>query len=158
MWIFKNKTLPPPPKPFYIKQPIATVAVILTMIGMFVLGPIGYLWNGMAEELKKKVDNQTLQLMIQKDREALMRQSEALKEKERIDQQQDTAIIENQKTLILYQQALKMSKTIIQPKNVELNKKPIPPELFVKFLKLDAEVQVKYKKYLEHKGYDISGL
>ena len=43
---------PPPPKKFY-QQP----ALILTLVAMFVLGPVGVIYNTMSEELKKKVDN-----------------------------------------------------------------------------------------------------
>lgn len=166
--IFRQPPPPPPPEPFYKKSPVATFAVILTLVGMFVVGPIGYMWNGMAEELKKKVDNQTLQLMIQKDREALQRQAEELKEREKKDQTQDAAILENQKTLIMLRapQAVKVTpspnmKTVkkAEPQNTIVEgKKPIPPDLFAKYFELAPEVQVKYKKYLEAKGYDVSGL
>ena len=97
---FKKKIIKPPPKEvFYRKNPIATIAVILTMIGMFVLGPIGAIYNGMTEELKQKVDNKTLQLMIEKDRAEIKRQQ---KENEK----QGQAIVENQKAiqeLLIYQ-------------------------------------------------------
>jgi hypothetical protein len=163
MSIFNLFRQPPPPEPFYKKAPIATAAVILTMIGMFVLGPIGYIWNGMTEELKKKVDNTTLQMMIQKDREAIARQTEELKEKDQKDAKQDAAIIENQKTLIMltspqvvpFKKKVEVEESYIAPK---MEKKSIPPELFVKYWELKPEIQVKYKKYLEHQGYDVSGL
>ena len=157
----------PPPQPFYKKQPIATAAVIITLIGMFVLGPVGVIYNGMSAELKKKVDNKTLQLMIQKDREALQRQEAALKEKGKKDEKQDAAIIENQKTLIMIRQR---AAAPTAPKSVVIKdtsrikassavrKKPLPPDFFEKFIKLTPEVQEKYKKYLKARGYDIEGL
>jgi ABC-type lipoprotein release transport system permease subunit len=151
---------PPPPPPIYKRQPIATAAVILTLIGMFVLGPVGVIYNGMSEELKKKVDNSTLQLMIEKDREALKRQDEALKKKNEKDEKQDQAIVENQKTLIM----LRQQAIIAQPSNMKIvkknkvEKKPLPPEIFEKYILMKPEIQVKYKKYLESRGYDIEGL
>ena len=141
-----------PPKPIYKRQPIATIAVILTLIGMFVLGPVGVIYNGMSEELKKKVDNSTLQLMIEKDREALRRQDEALKEKGKKDEPQDKAIIENQKTLI-------MLRTSINPvREKETVKQVLTPEQFEKYLNMKPDSQAKYKKYLESKGYNTEGL
>jgi len=158
----------PPPPPIYKRQPIATAAVILTLIGMFVLGPVGVIYNGMSEELKKKVDNKTLQLMIQKDREALQRQETALKEKGAKDEKQDAAIIENQKTLIMIRQratVLDAPKSVkvkssgqISSSQVRNDKRVLTPEQFEKIMKLSPEVREKYKKYLEAKGYDTTGL
>ena len=98
--------------------------------------------------------------MITKDREALKRQGDALKEKGKKDEKQDAAIVENQKTLIMIRQ----QQTIAKPSNMKIvtktkvEKKPLPPDFFEKFIKLDPEIQAKYKKYLELKGYDIEGL
>lgn len=155
---FWHREPPPPPPRKWYQQP----AIILTIVAMFVLGPVGVIYNGMTEELKKKVDNTTLQLMITKDREALKRQSDELKEKEKKDEKQDAAIIENQKTLIMLRQ---QNVAISTPKNMEISKeikkvekKPLPPDFFEKFIKLDPEIQAKYKKYLEARGYDTDGL
>lgn len=157
------KKPPPPPPPIYKRQPIATAAVVLTLVGMFVLGPVGIIYNGMSEELKRKVDNKTLQLMIEKDREALKRQEEALKEKKAKDEKQDAAIVENQKTLLM----LRQQAVIMAPKNVEVKKeatitkvqkKPLPPDFFEKYMTMKPEIQAKYKKYLESRGYDTEGL
>ena len=153
--MFWRKPEPPPPKKWY-QQP----AVILTIVAMFVLGPVGVIYNGMTEELKKKVDNSTLQLMIEKDREALKRQDEALKEKGKKDEKQDAAIIENQKTLIM----LREKAIIAKPSNMKIvtktkvEKKALPPDFFEKFIKLEPEIQAKYKRYLEARGYDTEGL
>jgi len=154
--MFWRREPPPPPKKFY-QQP----ALILTLVAMFVLGPVGVIYNSMSEELKQKVDNKTLQLMITKDREALKRQADELKEKGQKDEKQDAAIIENQKTLIMIRQ---QQTTIKSPESVKVMtkakvmKKPLPPDFFEKFIKLDPEVQARYKKYLELKGYDVEGL
>ena len=159
---------PPPPKKFY-QQP----ALILTLVAMFVLGPVGVIYNTMSEELKKKVDNKTLQLMIEKDREALKRQGDALKEKGQKDEKQDAAIIENQKTLIILRQ---QQSTIKAPSSVQIKdsnitgpratvskkvtqRKPeLTPAQFEKYLTLKPEIRAKYKKYLMSRGFDVSGL
>jgi len=154
MFTLFRKPPPPPPKKWF-QQP----AIVLSVIAMFILGPVGVIYNSMSEEIKKKVDNETLQLMIQKDREALQRQEEALKQKDSKDEKQDAAIIENQKTLLLLRQPtglkVKETETIREVSSV---KKPLPPDLFEKYYSLKPEVQVKYKKYLEAKGYDVEGL
>ena len=158
---------PEPPPPIYKRQPLATAAVILTLVGMFVLGPVGVIYNSMSEELKKKVDNKTLQLMIEKDREALKRQEAALKEKSAKDEKQDAAIIENQKTLIMIRQktaAPTAPKSVVVRESSKIKassavkKKALPPDFFDKFIKLEPEVQEKYKRYLKARGYDVEGL
>jgi ABC-type lipoprotein release transport system permease subunit len=154
--MFWRKPPPPPPKKWF-QQP----AIILTVIAMFVLGPVGVIYNGMTEELKKKVDNTTLQLMIQKDREALQRQEDALKERQKKDDKQDAAIVENQKTLMILRQQAQPQTSTTNSRVVKIqeeNKKPLPPEFFEKYLTMTPEVQAKYKKYLESRGYDVEGL
>jgi negative regulator of sigma E activity len=59
MWIFKKE---PPPKP---KLP-AWVNIAAPVIFAVILGLTGVVYNSIAEDLKQKVDNKTLQLMIEK--------------------------------------------------------------------------------------------
>lgn len=56
--MFFRKPPPPPPPPFY-KKP-AVVSIILTAVIIFVLGPVGVIYKGMTEELKKKADYETV--------------------------------------------------------------------------------------------------
>lgn len=132
MWIFKK---PEPPPPIYKRQPIATAAVILTIIGMFVLGPIGALWNGMAEELKKKADNETVIMLMKQQKENDDRQWQELRDLRNRSQSQTE------------------SQTIIKSE-----KKALTPEQFATYMNMKPEVKIKYKKYLENLGYDITGL
>jgi hypothetical protein len=139
-----SKPPPPPPKKWYT-QP----ALILTMIAMFVLAPVGAIYNGMTEELKKKADNKTVILLIQQLKEDSDRQWKE------IDRNRDRS----------------EQKVISAPKNVEITgpratikrvepaQKPVlTPEQFEKYLSMKPEIKVKYKKYLESRGYDIEGL
>ncbi len=149
---------PPPPQPFYKKKPIASIAVILTIVGMFILGPLGVIYNSMSEELKQKVDNTTLQLMIEKDRDALKRQ-------EVKNEGQEKAIIENQKAIqkiLIRQESTKSGKKEnIKKEAPDLNfleKMVIPPEMFEKYMKLKTKLKSQYKEYLTNKGYDTEGL
>jgi len=149
MSIFNNlfRQPPPPPKPFYKKQPIATATFVFMMVCTLVLGPVGVIYKGMSEELKQKVDNKTLMLMIEKDRDALKRHEIENKD-------QDSAILENQKAIrdiLMQKQAL--------PVQMQLQKKTLTPEMFTQYYTMkDADIKLKYKKYLEGKGYDVSGL
>ena len=71
---WRRQAPPPPPPPFYKARPVATAAVVLTIIGMFVLGPIGAIYKGMTEELKTKANNETLLLYMQQQKEDSDRQ------------------------------------------------------------------------------------
>ena len=68
MFFWKREPPPPPPPiPFYRKP--AVVSIILTVIIVFVLGPVGFIFNGMTEELEKKADNETVILLIKQIKE-----------------------------------------------------------------------------------------
>ena len=137
MWIFNKKELPPPPpQPIYKRQPIATIAVIITLIGMFVLGPIGALWNTMADDLKKKADNATVILLMQQQKENDDRQWQEIREN-------------------------RASKNIIQeirPSKSMDNRECLTPEEFRNYIEMNPEVRTKYKKYLQEAGRDVSRL
>lgn len=131
-WPFRK----PPPEPIYKRQPIATTAVVLTIIGMFVLGPVGFLWNGMAEELKKKADNQTVIMLMQQQKENDDRQWQEIRENR------------NQK----------LTQEVMVEKKIKINKPTLTPEQFEKYISMSPEVQSKYKNYLQNLGFDITGL
>ena len=143
---FRPAPPPPPPPPIYKRQPIATAAVILTFIGMFVLGPIGAIYKGMTEELKGKADNKTVILLIEQIKENDKRQWEEI-------------------------QRNREQKTVSAPKNMSVessgksdgpvsssSKVVLTPQEFEKYLSLSSEMRVKYKKYLMSTGKDVSGL
>ena len=133
MWIFKKKEVP---QPIYKRQPIATAAVILTVIGMFVLGPIGAVYKGMTEELKKKANNETVILYMQQQKEKDDQQWKAIER-----------IIESPKGLA------------IESDNVKVEKKvALTPSEFEAYMKMTPEHRSKYKEYLKISGKDISNL
>ncbi len=72
--IFKQP--PPPPKPWY--KNVAMIAIVLTVFSMVTLGPIGVIYNGMTEEIKKldteKASRDTIQQML-KNQELLIKQN-----------------------------------------------------------------------------------
>jgi len=81
---FRREPPPPPPKPFYKNRPVATAAVILTMIGMFVLGPVGVIYKSMAEQLKAKANNETVLLYMKQQKETDDRQWKMIEQKQSI--------------------------------------------------------------------------
>jgi len=139
MSIFNIFNKPPPPPPIYKRQPLATLAVILTIIATFVLGPIGVIYNSMSEELKGKADNETVILLIEQIKENDKRQWEEIQRNR--DRKQITSSI--------------ISKSINRPASA---KKTVPPEMFKTYLSLEPELRTKYKQYLVLKGYDVEGL
>jgi len=114
---------PPPPPPFYRRQPIATIGIILTIVGMFILGPVGYLWNGMAEELKNvrskietvekdKVDNENL-------KETLNELKEQRKDQAAADKDQNKSIQTNQMAI----ERILIRQELAPPKNISIGGK-----------------------------------
>ena len=137
--IFKK----PEPPPIYKRQPIATAAVILTVIGMFVLGPIGAVYQGMTEELKGKADNKTVILLIEQIKENDQRQ---WKEIEKNREQQPLSAPKN------------LSINTEVSKEVSKVKVVLTPSEFETYMALKPEIRKKYKSYLEGTGKDTSGL
>ena len=136
MWTFFRKP-PPPPKPIYARQPIATAAVILTIIGMFVFGPIGVIYNSMSEELKGKANNETVILYMKQQKETDDRQWKALEQQIQVPQNMSV---------------------VATPKQNLTKKMTLTVEQFEKYISMVPEIRAKYKFYLESTGFDVSGL
>jgi hypothetical protein len=64
MWNFKKQEPPPPPPP-RPKIP-GWVNITVPIIFAIVIGLLSIVYNSLAEDIKGKVDNKTLQLMIEK--------------------------------------------------------------------------------------------
>jgi hypothetical protein len=137
----------PPPPPIYKKRPIATFAVILSFVGMFVLGPIGAIYNGLTEELKTKANNETILLYMKQQKENDDRQ---WKEIER-NRQQQVQVMQPPQTV-------RIQPAAVPPNVIQKPKLILTPEQFEKILKLKPEIRTIYKKYLESKGFDVSGI
>jgi hypothetical protein len=145
---FSFRKQPEPPKPFYRKP--AVVSIVLTVIIVFVLGPVGIIFNGMTEELKSKADNDTVILLIKQIKENDARQ---WKEIERNREQSQKAPLPPKSVRITGPAAVMTKK--IDPQRTKL---VLTPEQFEKYLKMESSIQVKYKRYLESRGYDTGGL
>ena len=125
MWFFKKK--PPPPPPIYKRRPIATIAVLLTMVSMFVLGPIGIIFNGLTENLKKKANNETLLLYMEQQKETNDRQWKAIEQQIQVPQQKT------------------MSGFIVA-------KPPLSPEEFQQYMKMSPTDKTAFRKL--HPAYE----
>ncbi len=171
-WFFKKQQ--PLPPPIYKRRPIATVAIILSMIGMFVLGPIGYLWNGMAEELKfvkgkveiiqkEKVDNENLKDTLTELKEQRKETRETLKEQNESIQMNQIAIKEilTRQQMIIVPKGLKLMGMGIEKEvqtDTKKQKTTLSPEEFEKYISMSPKIRAKYKKYLRETGKDVSSL
>jgi hypothetical protein len=118
---------PPPPKKWY-QQP----AIILTMIGMFTLGPVGAIYNSMSEELKQKANNDTLLLFMKQT-------DESQKKKDEQDAKQWEII---QKLLTQPKAALNA-----QAPQLPIEVKKLTPEEYNQFIKMTPEQKTAYKNY-----------
>jgi len=163
MWIFKKQ--PPPPQPIYKRKPIATVAIILTIVATFVLGPIGVIYNSMSEELKnvrskveivekEKVDNIIL-------KETLNDLKVDRRDRNKKAEKRDEAIQQNQQAIqkILIRQELAAPKGLnITSEVIKKEKSTLTPEQFKMYMSMSPKVRDKYRKYLKETGKDVSGL
>jgi hypothetical protein len=119
-----------PPPPIYKRKPIATAMLVLTMVTIFVLGPVGIIYKGMSEELKKKADYETVILILRQQKEKDDRQWEEIKNNRK---QQQLAII--------------APKNLQMMKAIELKVKKLTPTEYGQYIKMTSEQQEAYKKY-----------
>jgi hypothetical protein len=174
MWFIKKEPPPPPKKgvPTWVVQMITPLAFALFMALATFIG------SGFSEDIKDlkiqvkevdevKVDNNTLQLMI-KNQELLIRhqQEEAemqrAQDAEKFDRIQRTqtktlerieAIQAPKSVRVTTEPVIIKSKEVVQPTGIILN-----PDEFERYMSMEPEMQIKYKKYLKEKGKDVSGL
>jgi len=115
--VFSRWRQPPPPPPKkWFQQP----ALILTIVAMFVLGPVGVIYNSMSEELKdvrskveavekEKVDNENL-------KETLNELKEQRKEQTKSDKEQNESIQTNQMAI----KEILIRQEVMEPKEVRI--------------------------------------
>ena len=139
------------------------------------MGMASFIGNGFSEDIKEikgqikevdnsKVDNETLQLMIKNQAILIEHQKEESQRKieedakkfEQIQQTQNETL--KQLQLIQMQRYSKPISVGAPPSSTIPEKDPLTPEEFDTYIKMEPEVQVKYKRYLEKIGKDISGL
>lgn len=171
MWPFKKQ--PPPPK----KSVPGWVQLATPIIFAIFLGMITFIGNGFSEDIKeiksqvkevdeRKVDNQTLQLMIKNQAILIQQQKEEAEHKRQEDSKKFEQLQQTQSETLKQLQMIQIQRayTPIEPEIVSKGsssistKEALTPEEFDKYINLKPEVQVKYKRYLEKIGKDVSGL
>ena len=128
--IFRREPPPPPPKPFYRKNPIATWAVVLTMIGMFVLGPVGVIYKTMAEELKSKANNETVLMYMKQQKETDDRQWKMIEQ-----QVQRPQSVQ-----------MKEVRPMSEPKSQSVDAPPLTPKQFEDYMNMSPEHRAAFRK------------
>lgn len=166
MSLFRREPPPPPPKKSYL-QPVLQIGV--PIIFMIMIGLLGIVYNGLAEEVKTKADKESLQLMIQHQESVIETNQKALEE------QQDN-IEENQKTLnttLQIIQSLQMEQKALREEQVRIReekqlqspsgvsimsspriveKPPLTPSEFKEYMKLSPEEKEAFRKL--HPAYE----
>jgi len=127
--IFRREPPPPPPKPFYRKNPIATWAVVLTMVGMFILGPIGVIYKTMAEDLKAKANNETVLLYMKQQKETDDRQWKAIEQQ------------------IQAPKSISINEPVTRNKSLsDEEKPPLSPKEFQDYMNMSPENRAAFRK------------
>jgi hypothetical protein len=121
--IFRNP--PPPPSKKWYQQP----AIILSIAAMFILGPVGVIYNGMSEELKQKANNETLLLF--------MKQTEQKQVEVR---EQDTKQWEIIQQLLIDRQQANVQTPI------QTQKRSLSPKEFMEYKQLSPENKEEYRQ------------
>lgn len=168
MWGFKRTPPPPPPKSRAWIVQLITPIVFAIIVGLAGLVFTGLKENvgALASDLKDKVDNKTLQLMIEKQDMIIQHQREEADRQRQEDSKKFEQIQRTQsKTLdrieaIQAPKGLMMKSAAPPPKIVRENPSGdiLTPDEFEKYIMMDPRVREKYKQYLQSKGKDVSGL
>ena len=180
-WFRREPPPPPPPPPSKIP---AWVQLVTPVIMAIILGLGAFIGNSFSETSKEvkakvesvdkeKVDNQTLQLML-KNQEILIKQQKEEADRQREEdakkfeaiQQTQSKTLERIET-IQKEQQVRPKAVVLPPANLSIGGKAdaptsrgvaLTPEEFEKYLSLEPDVRVKYKRYLQKIGKDVSGL
>lgn len=171
MLFFNRK--PPPPSP---KIPIWIIQILTPLIMTIILGLIAFIGSGFSEDIKdikiqvekvdeKKVDNETLKFMIQKQ-ELLIEHQQTEAERQRKQDAEKFDQIQRTQTKTLE----RIEEIAIQtPRQVSIKSPPaevikqnssviLTPDEFDRYMKMDENTKLRYKKYLEESGKDVIGL
>jgi hypothetical protein len=143
--MFWKKNEPPPKKPWF-----KNVSIITPIIAAVIFSLVGVVYKGIAEELNKKVDNQTLQLMIEKDRDELktLKQFNS-KQQEAIEQNQEAIrdLLTDKKVKEALKEAGSDSKKIMDSIKAPPEKEVyITKEVFDFYIQLPPEQKENFRK------------
>lgn len=122
---------------------MATAALIFTVIATLVLGPVGYLWNGMAEELKKKADYETVIKMLETQEKVAAQKEKARLEREAAQKEKDDRQWKAIEQIIQAPKGFKVKTE--QPEAVR-EKKYITKEILEFYDSLPDAEKIKFRK------------
>jgi len=183
-WFRREPPPPPPPPPSKIP---GWVSLLTPVIMAIILGLGAFIGNSFSETIKEvkakvesvdkeKVDNQTLQLML-KNQEILIKQQKEEADRQREeDAKKFEAIQQTQSETLKRIETIQREKTarpvvVAPPANLSIGGKAdapasnsqskgeaLSPEEFEKYMSMEPDIRIKYKRYLQKIGKDVSGL
>lgn len=141
---------PPPPKP----STLATVLQIgVPVIFLVLVGLLGIVYNGLAEEVKSKASKETLKQMIITQQKLIESNEEDLNEQQEAIKKQQEAINKTLQTIIQMQTEQKyMRQSTIPPRSdyntttETVEKPPLSPKEFKEYLKMTPEEKEAFRK------------
>ena len=148
---FKKREPPPPPKPTFPHWVNITVPIIFAVI----LGLLGLVYNSLAEDVKRKADQTTIEQMLINQRQVIDHNQQVLdKQQENIEKQQQTL----EKTLhviIELQTEQRVLKEKISAPSVSMPqyKKSISPKEFKEYMELTSEERQLFRELNPEYGH-----
>jgi len=150
---FRREPPPPPPPPqrSYLQ---ATLQIGMPIIFVIMIGLLGIVYNGLAEELKEKADKDSLQLMIQNQKQLIDTNQKTLeKQQENIEKQQDviSETLQIIREVQIEQKAMKQAPALAPPvsfrfKEAPADKPPLTPAEFQQYMKMSAGEKAAFRK------------
>jgi hypothetical protein len=155
-----KKTPPPPPRKSYL-QPVLQIAV--PIVFMIMIGLLGIVYNGLAEEVKTKADKQSLRLMIEHQESVIESNQETLEKQQNNIEKQQAIMNQTLQTI----QILQMEQKAIREEQIRIRedqklqppsglsimtsprveeKPPLSPSEFKEYMKLSPEEKEAFRK------------
>ena len=100
---------PPPPKKSYLQ---AVLQIGVPIIFMIMIGLLGIVYNGLAEELKTKADKESLQLMIQNQKQLIESNQKTLEKQQQNIEKQNESIQQTLQIIKEVQTEQKLMRTV----------------------------------------------
>lgn len=142
MWIFNRQ----PPPPIYKRKPLATATLVFAIVATLVLGPVGYLWDGMTEELKKKADYNTVVILMKARDEKAAKEEEIRKERESRQKEKDDRQWKAIEQMIQAPKTFKIKEEPVAKAKVVTEKKYITKETLNFYEKLSDKDKIEFRK------------
>lgn len=145
---FRKEPPPPPPRKNYL-QPVLQIAV--PIIFMIMIGLLGIVYNGLAEEVKTKADKESLQLMIQNQKQLIETNQKTLEKQQQNIEKQNDSIQQTLQIIKEVQIEQKMMRQQPAPSGIMMRsgtveKPPLSPQEFQQYMKMSPEEKEAFRK------------